>query len=265
MSAEPAERLRRRKVLFDIEAKVEKLQDHQLSASQLKNLKISVLPMVLDEKSDLKPTFFAACPSVPELDEFDLGEYPSAKTALQFDPSGDFVRPLDRAYALEDYLVHYTCRCENRKWLEGTPTPWSGGCVADYHPFKSLYQYSDPEFGALRLTDIAGKEHPHMKAVIYNNIEENEQEYFRGELLAILRLMFGQMKQRRFIQHMISPVLVFSLMGIQRARVIESYFDGENLILRSTGLYDFREKDVKGLKDFAGWWIGNPIGDTISV
>lgn len=39
--------------------------------------------------------------------------------------------------------------------------------VADYHPFKSLYQYSDPEFGALRLTDIAGKEHPHMKAVIY--------------------------------------------------------------------------------------------------
>lgn len=83
--------------------------------------------------------------------------------------------------------------------------------VADYHPFKSLYQYSDPEFGALRLTDIAGKEHPHMKAVIYNNIEENEQEYFRGELLAILRLMFGQMKQRRFIQHMISPVLLLLL------------------------------------------------------
>ncbi|QSS51404.1 hypothetical protein I7I53_06716 [Histoplasma capsulatum var. duboisii H88] len=83
--------------------------------------------MVLDEKSDLKPTFFAACPSVPELDEFDLGPYPSAKAALQFDPSGDFVRPLDRAYALEDYLVHYTCRCENRKWFEGTPTPWSGG------------------------------------------------------------------------------------------------------------------------------------------
>ncbi|EGC42179.1 predicted protein [Histoplasma capsulatum var. duboisii H88] len=112
MSAEPAERLRRRKVLFDIEAK---------------NPKISILPMVLDEKSDLKPTFFAACPSVPELDEFDLGPYPSAKAALQFDPSGDFVRPLDRAYALEDYLVHYTCRCENRKWFEGTPTPWSGG------------------------------------------------------------------------------------------------------------------------------------------
>lgn len=81
--------------------------------------------------------------------------------------------------------------------------------VDDYTPYKDLYQYKDPEFGAYDMTDISGGEFPHTKALIYNNLEGNDQQILRGELLIILRLMIGQLKKRRFIKHMIAPVILF--------------------------------------------------------
>ncbi|KAB8220908.1 hypothetical protein BDV33DRAFT_171119 [Aspergillus novoparasiticus] len=99
----------------------------------------------------------------------------------------------------------------------------------------------------------------------YNNVKATDQTILRGELLLILRLMFTQLRKRRFLKHMVAPVLIFSIVGPQHARIIEAIFDGSNLVLRTTKIFDLRYKNVQGLKDFAEYYLGPPIGDTVKT
>ncbi|KAE8153498.1 hypothetical protein BDV25DRAFT_149264 [Aspergillus avenaceus] len=111
------------------------------------------------------------------------------------------------------------------------------------------------------MDDIPGPDYPHIKAVMYSNQEGKEHEILRSELLIILRLMLGQLKKRRFIRHMIAPVLLLSFMG-KRGRAIEAYFDGQCLVLRSSQLYNFREQTALAFKDLAELYLGDPVGRT---
>lgn len=58
------------------------------------------------------------------------------------------------------------------------------------------------------MTDIPGKAFPHTKAYMYNNLDTNDEEILRGELLTILRLMLGQLRKARLLQHMKAPVIL---------------------------------------------------------
>lgn len=85
--------------------------------------------------------------------------------------------------------------------------------VGDYKVYKSVYQLptGDPsvpkEFGVFRMTDVASKKLPHTKAVAYHDhIPSSEKRLLRGELLISLRMMLGQLKKKRYIQHMVAPV-----------------------------------------------------------
>lgn len=78
----------------------------------------------------------------------------------------------------------------------------------DYTPFGSLYQYDAPAFGAFETVDVAGGQYPHFKAVIYNDLEADNETCFRGELLIILRLMLGQLRKIRLLHHNIAPVIL---------------------------------------------------------
>ncbi|PGH12303.1 hypothetical protein AJ79_04369 [Helicocarpus griseus UAMH5409] len=217
LTTEPPRRLERRKILVQLETVVESLQAHKIDAAKLKELKIRVEGMVLDENSDSKPHFFTPHPSLP--------------------------RPADGLN--QPAVLHLQLDI----------------CVGDYKPYRSLYQYDQPEFGTFRMTDVPGGGFPHTMAVMYNDLETNDREVLRGELLTILRLMLGQYKKRRFIPHMTVPVLLFSLMG-KGGRIIEAYCDDQQLILRFTALYHFREQTITAFKDFAEWYLGNPTGDT---
>ncbi|CDM33203.1 unnamed protein product [Penicillium roqueforti FM164] len=85
----------------------------------------------------------------------------------------------------------------------------------------------------------------------------------RGELLIILRLMICQFRMVRLLHHKVAPVLVASFMG-EHARMLESYFDGESLILRSSDLYHLSERKTTAevFEAFAMWFAGNPAGET---
>lgn len=87
-------------------------------------------------------------------------------------------------------------------------TTWDS--VGEYTPYKDLYQHEQPEFGTFRMTDIPGKGFPHTKAYMYNNLDTNDEEILRGELLTILRLMLGQLRKARLLQHMKAPVILYS-------------------------------------------------------
>ncbi|KAF4772108.1 hypothetical protein HAV15_004959 [Penicillium sp. str.  len=108
--------------------------------------------------------------------------------------------------------------------------------VGDYNPFKHLYKYNKPDFGVFKIMDIPGEQSPHMKAVTYHDLDGED-----------------------------SIILIVSFMG-NNTRLLESYFDGESLVLRSSDLYELSEQTTTSMvfKGFADWFLGcNPAGNTV--
>ncbi|PYI27689.1 hypothetical protein BP00DRAFT_429048 [Aspergillus indologenus CBS 114.80] len=251
------QRLDRRKFLVDLESKIETLQAHKLGLPQLKELMVEIQGMSLNGATSRKPFFFVPRSDLPEPDEerikylqwvFDLDEQDTC-----------FTSPSDRARQFEVSWTRYTLR---RAYDEAARNrPWSKKCVGDYMYWKTVYECTQPEFGVFHMTDMPGRGFPHMMAVIYNDLEVENQEILRGELLIILRMMIGQFRLRRLLGHMIIPVMIISFMG-KSARAIEAYFDGERLILGCTDLYSTRHQTATALKDLGGLYLGTPIGDT---
>ncbi|CAI7617210.1 unnamed protein product [Penicillium viridicatum] len=58
------------------------------------------------------------------------------------------------------------------------------------------------------MTDVRGKAYPHTKAFMYNDMEATDGTILRGELLTIFRLMLGQLRKARLLQHRKAPSLI---------------------------------------------------------
>lgn len=82
---EPAERLERRKFLFELEAQIDSCEESEFTATQLQSLNIDVQHMSLDATSDSKPIFFAPHPNVHEPTNDDLaGRYEALRCKDDF-------------------------------------------------------------------------------------------------------------------------------------------------------------------------------------
>ena len=85
-----------------------------------------------------------------------------------------------------------------------------------YNAYKSLYFHGSPSlgpsptFGAFKIIDSPGKEYPHLKAVIYTDMEADDKTCFRSEVLISLRLMLAQLRKVRLMHHKIAPVIIDS-------------------------------------------------------
>lgn len=51
-------------------------------------------------------------------------------------------------------------------------------------------------------------------------------------------------------------------MGPQQGRILHAHFDGKELAVRCSKLYDFRHQDNETLKPFAQWSLCRPVGET---
>ncbi|KAJ5193511.1 hypothetical protein N7449_009653 [Penicillium cf. viridicatum] len=101
-----------------------------------------------------------------------------------------------------------------------------------------------------------------MKAVIYHGLEgEDSSTLCRGALLIILRLISSQLSKVRLLHH---KILTVSFMG-NNVRLLESYFEGESLVLRSSYLCELSEQTTTSMvfKGFAEWFLGDPEGGTL--
>ncbi|KXG50944.1 uncharacterized protein PGRI_065160 [Penicillium griseofulvum] len=230
---------------LDLEAAIEALDIHKLDATQLKKFNIPLCGMTLDQNSKLKPHFFAARPNIPQPNDEILDDVCSSHPSFT-----DMFSLAHHAYICWDsYAFH------DVDFLDSAPWHWKE---------KELYQYDSPEFGAFTTTDIAGSKFTHFKAAIYNDLEADDETYFRGELLIILRLMLGQLRKIRLLCHYKAPVLLISLAG-NHARLLEFYFDDESvsLIVRS-GLYELSDRisTSKVFKTLAEYYLSDPAGNT---
>ncbi|KAE8328515.1 hypothetical protein BDV39DRAFT_174102 [Aspergillus sergii] len=232
----------------------------QFSQQELnKNYNILVDPLILDEASSLKPSYFAPYQSlIPDPSSDTVG---GSYNGQDDETEKSFTRPVDRAYVLNQHLLSYLYLCNRSS--NGERAPWISKSVGDTL-FRGLFKYDQPEFGCYRITYLDDPSYPHIMAVVYNNLVATDDTVLYGELLPILRIMLTQLWNLRFIHHMVSPVLIFSLMGL-KVRVIEAFFQDQRLVLRPTKLYDFTHGNDAAFKVFAQWYMGKPIGDTIQA
>ncbi|PWY85819.1 hypothetical protein BO94DRAFT_597969 [Aspergillus sclerotioniger CBS 115572] len=251
-----------RAVLRAVTNHVASLEAHEYDSNQLEKHKIQLLPMDLN---DSKPTFFTPCLSSLLLNPDEDYEQERPPGYYDFDSIDPISRrPIDCARNMINYFSYYVfaCACHSKdKILDRV---WSGKNSIGDVPFVGLIEYNFPEYACLHAIQVKEGSYPHLKALLYNDLNATDGKILRGEIMIALRLIIAQMRRSRFLQHMTTPVLLFSFMGPQQARLIEAYFNGSSLVMRTTRLFDLRKKDEELVKTLGQWYFGDPVGDTKS-
>ncbi|PGH35029.1 hypothetical protein GX50_02163 [[Emmonsia] crescens] len=248
-----------RRIAMDIN---KDLTVHEFNQEQLKSLGIRVDRMALDETSPhKKPSYFAPYPAhLLTLDHDEEEEILQGKyNGIDGENYMSLTDPSGRAHTMDIHLRYHINHSEN--YCEEERTPWTSKCIGDYLFMNGLYKSFPPAYGCSNTTDLDGSTHPHVKAVMWQGLVAKDSTILRGELSPIVEIMISQFLQTRFVDHMVAPVLIISLMGF-KARVIEAYFKDQTLILRPSEMLDFTHANNAGFKTFVQWYLGPPIGDT---
>ncbi|KAL2215051.1 hypothetical protein M432DRAFT_643017 [Thermoascus aurantiacus ATCC 26904] len=61
-------------------------------------------------------------------------------------------------------------------------------------------------------------------------------------------------------RHRVIPVMVQSFMGPQHGRILQAHFDGRNLVIRKSQLYDLTKKDDAVIDLFLQQRMNEPVG-----
>ncbi|RAL00862.1 uncharacterized protein BO80DRAFT_407256 [Aspergillus ibericus CBS 121593] len=233
----------------------------QFDYSGLQTHMVKVLSMDLDEPNNM-PKFFTACLASLLLDPDQKYDQKKRSAYLEFNSTSEIHRrPIDCARNTIAYLASYVLSNEIGTETETYATSWFNISLGD-RPFENLDEYSYPEFGVTKAIEVKDRSYPHVKAMIYNNLDGTDGQLLRGEIIMVLRIIHAQARRARLLEHTIIPVLLFSFMGPQHARIIEAYFDGSSLVMRPTQLFDLRNKDQALIKSFGQWWLGGLTGQT---
>ncbi|OJD16610.1 hypothetical protein AJ78_03250 [Emergomyces pasteurianus Ep9510] len=230
-----------RKKLRAIKDSLEQLESPYISAD-LKHLGIQQPQMSMSLEEE--PLFFRlynALIQPPEIDTL-TDYYP------EFDES-----PFRNAENLGWYLNQYF-------QLPNEDLNPPGSTYVDFGSFKfgKLVDISkEPRWQVQAAWNMAHSTVPHMKVLMYSGIIGNKNELFREELLVIIDVMYRRLNTKSLRLHIIAPVLLFSVVGMHHIRVLEAYFNGEELVVRATELYDLEHRNHKLLIQLSKWWLGH--------
>ncbi|OQE13260.1 hypothetical protein PENFLA_c051G01848 [Penicillium flavigenum] len=199
--------------------------------------------MTLNEDSDLNPRFFAPRHNLPQPSHELIREAVDGVTDREAFQDG-----MSRAYHSERQWSSYALQSCWASLKRGSDNPWRSMPICEYNPFKSLYKYDKPDFGVFGIRDVAGPAFPNMKAVTWNSLETES----------------SKLRKVRLLHHDVAPIMIVSLIG-KRGRLLESYFEGESLVLRCSDLYNFSDEETtsRAYKAFAEWYLGAPAGNTV--
>ncbi|PYI33246.1 hypothetical protein BP00DRAFT_455590 [Aspergillus indologenus CBS 114.80] len=251
---EPRDRFNLRKALVLIERDIKALEKqdiHTLDQSVLKRCRVRALPLSLDAGDSLAPKFFT--PLAPR----DMPE-PTPEYVDRKYNTDELTRSSDCGRLIYSYFDSYVS--EMVIDFPEVRRTWSSKQIGDYN-IRNLYRMVDPEYGTLSILHVAKASKPHMKCIMHNDLDVDDNHLLCGEVLTIIRTMLGQLKQTVFVNDMVAPILLFSL-NRRHPRVMEAYFDGQELLIRHTKPFDFTFLNIAGFKIFAQWYLGDPIGIT---
>ncbi|KAL4931964.1 uncharacterized protein BDV17DRAFT_288535 [Aspergillus undulatus] len=116
---------------------------------------------------------------------------------------------------------------------------------------------------------------PHMVVMMFSEMAKG-QALFHGEIKTAIRIMHRRLKTSALRQHILAPVswpntktqlslpdaklevLLFSAIGEHHLRVIKAYHDDEQLVMRTTPLFDLRKRDDDLFIQLSRWCLGGP-------
>ncbi|KAL4941083.1 hypothetical protein BDV06DRAFT_223439 [Aspergillus oleicola] len=120
-----------------------------------------------------------------------------------------------------------------------------------YAPWLGANTVEKPEWACNGGWVPPGDKQPHFKAVMYSAISGREECLLRGEVLTILGIMMERLRMESLGKHLIIPVMLFSFMGPRHGRILLAYFDGQQLVIRKSPLYQFTSRDEGSMELFA--------------
>ncbi|GAB1201274.1 hypothetical protein APSETT444_010664 [Aspergillus pseudonomiae] len=205
---ESPKRRQLRKALRALTNHVAGLKEHEFGVNQAKAQNIHILPMDLDQQSPSRPTFFAS--RSPDLlfspdDSYDQRTPPGFHNFDSIPP--EFRDPRHGARNILNYFNHYVYACAlfSKDWV--LEEPWCPVSIGDV-PFVDLSDHGSPEYVTSNASQVKDGPYPHLKAMVYNNLNGVDGIILRGEVMMALRLIIAQMRRSRFLDHMTAPVIL---------------------------------------------------------
>ncbi|KAL2821903.1 hypothetical protein BJX63DRAFT_377399 [Aspergillus granulosus] len=243
-----AERKRRRHKLVATYRALDGL-DSCLSPADLEKVGIRQIPMTL-EGVDC-PTFFAPYKSAVEKPDTDSDD------DIPFEEFEEFEQdPFYNAYDHATYLSEFFNHCI----LPDDESEPAGAEYSDWGDFGfgNLFELTGDSRWRVKMTwHMPESDVPHIVVTMVSEMAEG-QALFHGEIKTAIGIMHRRLKTSALRQHIIAPVLIFSVIREHCLRVIEAYHDGEQLVMRTTPLVDLREADDDLFIKLSRWCLGGP-------
>ncbi|RAK96359.1 uncharacterized protein BO80DRAFT_392121 [Aspergillus ibericus CBS 121593] len=246
-----ATRTHYRSILRSINQTICQLETDHIDQHDAKRAGIQQRSMSLESKSD-NPSFF-----VPYEDEYvhsDDDEYPTYEPDVE-----DRLNVGQFHYYMQDWCGQSYPEDENKP--EGirfrSRAELGLGILAEvnnHHWHVSLICSAPAVTGPL----------PHVKCLMESEAT-GDNRLLRSEIVAIIQTMVARLNTKSLRPHIVAPVMLYSLVGPQHLRVLEAYFNGKNLIIGQTKLYDMRAKDMATIDLLTRWWLGFAKGETKSI
>ncbi|RAH85516.1 hypothetical protein BO86DRAFT_159337 [Aspergillus japonicus CBS 114.51] len=155
-------------------------------------------------------------------------------------------------------------------WTEGSAKTFEGGIIRSRYMDFSASADPDTGPGAAHAADFkfeeawcARKGNPHVSLIVTHKVAP-EERLLRTEVLALVGIMRTRLSRAALKEHTIIPINMISCMRQRQARILQAHFNGEDLVIRKSHLYDFstRELREKNIPLFLLYMASRPIGDT---
>ncbi|EAW18190.1 uncharacterized protein NFIA_081340 [Aspergillus fischeri NRRL 181] len=106
-----------------------------------------------------------------------------------------------------------------------------------------------------------GAKSPHIKVLMFNAIQGQEDFLIREEILTILGVMMQRLNTDGLEKHVVAPVMLLSFMGECHGRI--AYFDGDKLVIQRSKLYRFYSGDWKSYLLFLTYLAAGEVQQTL--
>ncbi|KAF7114669.1 hypothetical protein CNMCM5793_009620 [Aspergillus hiratsukae] len=105
---------------------------------------------------------------------------------------------------------------------------------------------------------------PHLMCILEIYGFGSAEELHCGEILTILATTITRLELDDYQDEVVIPVLLFSIMSDYKGRIIQAYFNGDELVIRKSKLYDFSTRETLSSSTtlFMQWMASTPVGDT---
>ncbi|RFU26522.1 hypothetical protein B7463_g9815, partial [Scytalidium lignicola] len=233
------------------------------NSQDLHNLGIRKLHNSFEGKQPkLDPCFFTPYPQdimVRPTDGWTAQKFPSYAASAE--------SPIERARSLYDFLAAYLGGYRIRKLKPEhikCNSEWVYQDINEYG-FKGLDEdgrtpnaagQSPPQWVVLSIYHNEKGESPHLKGTMISDIEGKDVILYRGEILALVRIIKSRLHQSAFATHDFHPVFMLSITGTQHVRIIQGHFDGTILIIQHSKFYNMQKSNDDTLKLLASLLFG---------